>query len=74
MTFQISGESGVDTIASYNDEVSLATRTYEELRNNQRTRAGIQKFGLTPPVFYIPPQTFPYNMGSAYISATPSRR
>lgn len=74
VTFNITGETGVDTIASFNDEVQPYLLPYETRRNNERTKAGIQKFGLTPPVFFVPPQTFPYNMGSAFISATPSRR
>jgi hypothetical protein len=74
VTFNISGESGVDTIASFNDETRPYLLPYERRRENERTRAGIDKFGLTPPVFYIPSQNFPYNMGSAFISAVPSRR
>lgn len=74
VTFTVGGENGAETEACYNDERSPWVQSHEERRMFERTRAGITKFGLTPPVFYAPPQSFPYNLRTTYFNISPSRR
>lgn len=74
VTFTMNPDGGMETTACFNDERQPYILPYETRRRNQRVEAGLNVNQFAPPVFTTQPQTFPYNLGSAYIVASPSRR
>lgn len=68
------GENGGDTVATYNNEKNPWQPSYAQKRAYERMEQTIGSRSLQPKVFFAPPQSFPYNMGSVYQNVSPSRR